>query len=168
MAQTLDAIKGGGSIKVGTTGRIGALMTRELESIKSAPQTPASSRTKALLNPVSVPCSATIPKILKPRRSLDEGSSSGGGSSSTATSGRKSLEIAQKTKSFNRKTHRIPMLSSDNISSDGTPTREKKDKKGPYVEIVDIKCGRTDRAWASPIKNQIKKLGFSKLSESIV
>ncbi|KAK3011611.1 hypothetical protein RJ639_011679 [Escallonia herrerae] len=42
-------------------------------------------------------------------------------------------------------------------------------KKGSYmVEIVDVKCGNPDRAWASPIANRLKKLGFSKLSESIV
>ncbi|KAJ6887073.1 hypothetical protein NC651_027435 [Populus alba x Populus x berolinensis] len=39
MVQKLEAIKGGGgSTRVGTTGTIGALITRELESIKPSPQ----------------------------------------------------------------------------------------------------------------------------------
>lgn len=61
------------------------------------------------------------------------------------------------------------MLSADSIALDRTPIREKTDKKGSnIVEIVDIKCGNQDRAWASPITNRLKKLGFSKLSESII
>ena len=61
------------------------------------------------------------------------------------------------------------MLGSDNIALDRTPRRQKSDKKvSNLVEVVDIKCGNPDRAWASPITNRLKKLGFSKLSESIV
>jgi hypothetical protein len=62
----------------------------------------------------------------------------------------------------------MPMLGSDNSTLDRTPSREKSDKKATHiVEIVDIKCGNPDRAWANPITNKLKKLGFSKLSESI-
>ena len=58
------------------------------------------------------------------------------------------------------------MLNSDNISLDGTPGRDKPDKSGSYiVEIVDFKCGNPDRTWA-PITNRLKKLSFSKLSET--
>lgn len=64
------------------------------------------------------------------------------------------------------------MLGSDNIALERTPTREKTDKKLPIniVEVVDIKCGNSDtnRAWTSPITSRLRKLGFSKLSESIV
>uniref|UniRef100_A0A5B7ASP6 Uncharacterized protein n=1 Tax=Davidia involucrata TaxID=16924 RepID=A0A5B7ASP6_DAVIN len=164
MVQTLEAIKGGGgSIKVGTTGTISALMSRELESMKSAPQLPVSSRNKSPSVSVLVPSGATTAKRLKPKRSVDEASSS-----SSNSDNHKRPEISQKTKHHNQRTHKIPMLGSDNISLDGTPIREKPEKKGPYiVEIVDIKCGNPDRTWASPITNRLKKLGFSKLSESI-
>ena len=63
------------------------------------------------------------------------------------------------------------MLGSDSIAPDRTLSRKKTEKKGSnIVEIVDIKCGNQDRAWASPISitNHLKKLGFSKLSESII
>ena len=62
------------------------------------------------------------------------------------------------------------MLDFDNISLDGSTTRrEKPDKRGSYMfEVVDIKCSTPDRTWASPITNRLKKLGFSKLSESII
>lgn len=166
MVQTLEAIKGGGgSIRVGTTGTIGSLMTRELESVKSAPQMPVSSRDKPPAVPVSVPCGATTPKRLQPRKSLDEASSSG----SNKHINHRSPEIARKTKNYIHKSHRIPMLGSDNIVLDRTPNRKKTDKKGSYiVEIVDIKCRNPDRAWATPITNRLKKLSFSKLSESVV
>lgn len=166
MVQTLEAIKGGGgSIRVGTTGTISSLMTRELESIKSAPQKRVLSKTKHRAVPVSVPSGATTPKSLQPRKSSEEASSSG----SSHHIDRKSPEISRKIKSYTRNTHRIPMLGSDSIALDRTPTREKTNKKGPnIVEIVDIKCGNQDRAWASPITSRLKKLGFSKLSESVI
>lgn len=165
MVQKLEAIKGGGgSIRVGTTGTIGDLMTREMESIKPSPQASASGQGKPRTIPVSVPCSATTPRKLQARKSLDEASSSG----CRSGIGHRSPETTRKVKSFNKSTHRMPMLGSDNITLDRTPSREKSDKKATHiVEIVDIKCGNPDRAWANPITNKLKKLGFSKLSESI-
>lgn len=156
MVHTLETIKsGGGSIKVGTTGTISSLMTRELESIKPAPRTPQTP-------PVSVACGA---KKLQPRKSLDEASTSSSSNNTT----RKSHEVVQKTKSYDKSTHRVPMLGSDNKMPDRTANRQKTNKKGPkIVEIVDIRCGQPDRAWANPITNKLKKLGFSKLSESII
>ncbi|KAK9269161.1 hypothetical protein L1049_000930 [Liquidambar formosana] len=98
-------------------------------------------------------------------KSLDEASSSG----SNKHINHRSPEIARKTKNYIHKSHRIPMLGSDNIVLDRTPNRKKTDKKGSYiVEIVDIKCRNPDRAWATPITNRLKKLSFSKLSESVV
>ncbi|XP_044489819.1 uncharacterized protein LOC123214142 [Mangifera indica] len=157
MVQKLEAIKGGeGSIRVGTTGTISALMTRELESDKSAPQTPRS-------HPVSVPCGTSSTKRYQSRKSLDVASTS---CSSNDTIHR-SQEIPRKTKSYNKGTHLIPMLASDSISSGRTPDLQKIDKKASnIVEIVDIKCGHPERAWASPKTHKLKKLGFSKLSES--
>ena len=50
-----------------------------------------------------------------------------------------------------------------------TPVREKKDKKIPdIVEIVDIKYGNAEKAWATPLASRLKKLNFSKLSKSII
>ena len=166
MVQKLEAIKGGGgSIKVGTTGTISSLMTRELDSIKSAPQTPVSFRHKPQTIPVSVACGSATPKRLQLRKSLDGASTSG----SSNRMSYKSPQTAPKTKSFRKNIHQIPMLGSDNIALDRTPSRQKSDKKvSNIVEVVDIKCGNPDRAWASPITNRLKKLGFSKLSESIV
>lgn len=159
MVHTLETIKsGGGSIKVGTTGTISSLMTRELESIKPAPRTPQTP-------PVSVACGATGAKKLQPRKSLDEASTSSSSNNTT----HKSHEVVQKTKSYDKSTHRVPMLGSDNKMPDRTANRQKTNKKGPkIVEIVDIRCGQPDRAWANPITNKLKKLGFSKLSESII
>ncbi|XP_022753939.1 uncharacterized protein LOC111302272 isoform X2 [Durio zibethinus] len=166
MVQKLEAIKGGGgSIKVGTTGTISSLMTRELDSIKSAPQTPVSLIHNPQTIPASVACGSAAPKRLQRRKSLDGASTSGSSNSMSY----KSPQTAQKTKSFHKNIHQIPMLGSDNIALDRTPSRQKSDKKvSKIVEVVDIKCGNPDRAWASPITHRLKKLGFSKLSQSIV
>ncbi|KAK6934427.1 hypothetical protein RJ641_034582 [Dillenia turbinata] len=165
MVQTLEAIRGGGgSIKVGTTGTVSFLMTREMESVKSAPQMPTSTRHKNPTLPISVPSGASTPKTFQPRAS-DQASSSG---TSSSTNHGRYREVARKTKVYNGKTQKIPMLGSENIAMDSTPSREKFNKKGSYiVEVVDIKCGDQNKAWTSPITYPLKKLGFSKLSESI-
>ncbi|KAJ6752230.1 hypothetical protein OIU85_002635 [Salix viminalis] len=158
MVQKLEAIKGGGgSIRVGTTGTIGALMTREMESIKPSTQASASAsgQGKPRTIPVSVPCSSTTPRKLQPRKSLDEASSSG----CRSGIGHRSPETPRKVKSFNKSTHRMPMLGSESSTLDRTPSREKPDKKAIHiVEIVDIKCGNPERAWANPITSKLKKL----------
>ncbi|XP_059277875.1 uncharacterized protein LOC132032092 [Lycium ferocissimum] len=163
--QTLEAIKGsGGSIKVGTTGTISALMSRELDSKKLSPQAPVSCRSRSPTVCSFIAGRATSPERVKPRTSSDEASSSG-----MSEGKKKSLEIARKTKHSGRKTHQIPILESENISLDRTPVRQKPERKGHHiVEIVDINCGDVDITWAGPIKNRLKKLGFSKLSESPV
>lgn len=169
MVQNLEDTTGvGGSIRVGATGTIGSLMTREMESTKTEVEDLVSLKNKSITIPVSVPCNAFTPKGLQPKTPLDEASSSGGSTNSSFN--HKSPEIGQKPKSYHRKTHRVPILSSDhNIALDRTPTRGKRDKKvTKLVEIVDIKCGIPDKARARPITNRLKKLGFSKLSESIV
>ncbi|XP_038685550.1 uncharacterized protein LOC119985346 [Tripterygium wilfordii] len=166
MVQKIDAIEGGGgSIRVGTTGTISALITREMESIKSTSLTPASCDDKAKPDPASVACGASTPRRLQMRKSLDEASSSGTSSSIR----RRSADFAGKMKSLPKSTHHVPMLSLDNLSLDRTPRREKTEKKvSNIVEVVDIKCGNPNRPWATPITHRLKKLGFSKLSESVV
>ncbi|KAF9666956.1 hypothetical protein SADUNF_Sadunf16G0282500 [Salix dunnii] len=169
MVQKLEAIKGGGgSIRVGTTGTIGALMTREMESIKPSTQASASASASASGQgkprtiPVSVPCSASTPRKLQPRKSLDEASSSG----CRSVIGHRSPETPRKVKSFNKSTHRMPMLGSDSSTLDRTPGREKPDKKAIHiVEIVDIKCGNPQKAWANPITSKLKKLDTSTIEQ---
>ncbi|PIN15843.1 hypothetical protein CDL12_11509 [Handroanthus impetiginosus] len=160
MVPTLEAIRGGGgSVKVGTTGTISALMSREIESAKYAP-----SKVPSLGSSVSTLDGDVMPRKLKPRTSVDEASSSG--TSNVKTD--KFQETVRKTKHYTGETHQIPMLADDNISIDGTPIRTKPIKKGPnIVEIVDIKCGNPDKNWVNPLTNRLKKLGFSKLSDSI-
>lgn len=159
MVQTLEAIRGGGgSVKVGTTGKISALMSREIEYTKSAPKEPS------LCTSVSVSASDITPRKLKSRTSVDEASSSG----TNNVKSDKCHETVRKLKHHTGRTHQIPMLTADNISLDGTPIRQKPIRKGPgVVEIVDIRCGNPDKTWTNPITNRLKKLGFSKLSDSI-
>lgn len=164
MVQTLEAIKGGGgSIKVGTTGTISALMLRELNSVKCDPRKKVSSRNKSTTAAVLVPNGGPTISSTTTKR-LDEASSSG----SSKEINHKNPEIPRKTKCHTRKPHQIPMLNSDNISVHGSPSFTKPEKRASYiVEAVDVKCGNPDRTWVSPITSRLKKLGFSKLSETI-
>ncbi|CAO2833522.1 unnamed protein product [Amaranthus hypochondriacus] len=172
LAPPLEAIKGGGgSIKVGTIGTIGSLMTREIESSSST----SSPRT-------------SVPAVhgrgpLKPRKSVSEASSSAvtrikhmspeglRHNPSTKTSERPKQKTPfedvgnnSKTRSHKRSYH-IPMLGSENIHLDKTPIRDKPTKKGPnIVDIVDINCGNPGVS----LSNRLKKLNFSKLSQSFM
>lgn len=136
MVPNLETIKGGGgSIKVGTTGTISTLMSRELESPK---QGLPPIKTSTFSESVSIP--------RKP----------------------KTKQCENRIKPHNRRSSQLPMLDSDDVSLEATPHRGKVDRKGGLniVEIVDLNCGNADRAWATPIANKLKKLGFSKLSEN--
>jgi len=115
MPQTLEipnANGNGDQIKVGTTGTVSSLMSRELETVKqsgSAAQASSSSRKKLQEPPVSVPCGYS-PRRTQPRRSTTNDPSS---SSNCSNSGSRSPADAQKTKpSPRRNEHRSPMLAS--------------------------------------------------------
>ncbi|KAL1206499.1 hypothetical protein V5N11_027072 [Cardamine amara subsp. amara] len=183
MVQKLELIRGGGgSIKIGATGTVATLMTRELDSMKQqpSPQTPTSRPIRTTI-PVSVDCgtSSSTPRRSKPRKSSDEASSSSSNNNANNvrtpkgpnTKSTHQLPVVgsdnvRTPKGHNTKsTHQLPMLGSDNISLQGTPRRE---RRMNIVDIVDVKCGNPDRAWANPITSRLKKLGFSKLNESIL
>ncbi|KAK1440045.1 hypothetical protein QVD17_05870 [Tagetes erecta] len=155
--QTLEAIKGGGgSIKVGTTGTINALMTRELQTVKAG-----SSMAVPLPNEAAM---GTTPKASV---QADEASTS---SSNSSTTNGKQTSVDQKPKRHHaRNDSRNPFLRSDSVSVDGNGTNERKKgdkKRSCMVEIVDVKCGVPDKMWAKPITNRLKKLTFSKISET--
>ncbi|KAL0320781.1 UNVERIFIED_CONTAM: hypothetical protein Sradi_5339600 [Sesamum radiatum] len=153
MVQALEAVRGGGgSIKVGTTGTVSALMTRELESTKSESKVPS------LSTSVSVLTADTTPRREKPGTSAGEVGSS---SSTSSCKNHKGPETARRRKHHSGSSE-TPMLTADDISIDGTPIRRKPVKKGiSAVAIVDIKCG------VNPITNRLKKLGFSKSSNKL-
>lgn len=160
--QTLEAVRGGGgSIKVGTTGTIGSLMRKELKSARSSNHTPIPSGNKSQ----SVTSGPSAPRRSHLRKSLDDANSSKGDDTK-----HHSLEDTRKARSFTGKPHHIPMLASDNIGLDRTSYRERNgnNRRANIVEVVDIRCGGNERAWTSPITNRLRKLGFSKLSESII
>lgn len=138
MVQKLEDIKnGGGSIKIGATGKISALMSRELQS-----GTPKS-RKPAILEPNDA-------SKLEEKPQTDEAS----------TSNKNINGNLPKTKhNHARKASKNPFF------HDGSPNPNK--KRSYIVEVVDIKCGIPDKIiWANPIKDRLKKLTFSKLSET--
>lgn len=145
MVQTLQDIRGGGgSIKLGTTGTISALMSRELEAKDSALKVVPSLNSSASIS--------TSDEAFRTLKSGDEASSSG-------VKNHKCPQIPRKDN-----TPRIPMLKSDDTTVDGTPATKKPVKK---VDIVGIKCGNPNKLWVNHITYRLKKLGFSKLSDSV-
>ncbi|RDX63935.1 hypothetical protein CR513_57569, partial [Mucuna pruriens] len=148
-----------GTVRVGTTGTISLLMTRELDQNSSV-----SSTSKPR---ISVSSGSTAPKHQQSRKSFEVSSSSSSRSSNIIN--HISPGIGPKTKLNGKHTHQIPMLGSHNLALDASPVTKKKNnkKKSKIAQVVDIKCGYADKAWATPITNSLKKLGFSKLSESI-
>lgn len=150
-----EAAKSNGeAIQVGTTGTIGSLMTRELESMKHMPPASVISDRKTQTAPVSVPCGAT-PKKVQPRRNPlnDSGSSSSSGHGNGHGH----------AQSLPKNGHKVPMLSNESISAGRGASQGKATKKGSsfMVEVVDLKCN-------NPMSSRLKKLGFSKLSESVM
>ncbi|GMP66862.1 hypothetical protein CsSME_00027044 [Camellia sinensis var. sinensis] len=141
MVHTLEAIR------VGAIGTISALITHELDAIKSTPQMPISyeSRPHRQTVPVSIDCGVST-RLSQPRRM--QGS------------------VQKKLHSTHHSPHGIPMLSSEDISMDRTSRRGRTTKKGfGIVEIVDFKCGNTEKSWSKPITDQFKKLNFLRLSD---
>lgn len=156
----------GASVKVGATGTVSSLMSRELNSTKNSPQpSPSSSRRRHQSAPVSVPCGANPRKAIQRKASQDDspGSRSRSRSSSSSSSARSSNgSTSQRNSSAQNNGNRVPILRSNDILADRNPNVDKAEKKGHayIVEVVDLKCN-------NPMSSRLKKLGFSKLSESI-
>lgn len=186
MVQKLEAIRGGGgSIRVGTVGTIGSLMTRELEASSSAshgtrkPMTlvdeasrsdarttikqrnrEVGGRTRGQTQHRISVISATTPKRQKQKASLDDL----GNSSLCKGTVRRNPDFPGKIQTPRRSSH-LPMLGSENIHLDKTPTREKPTRRGAdLAHLVDIHCGNSTVS----LSDRLKKLGFSKLSQSFM
>jgi hypothetical protein len=148
----------GGAIKVGTTGTIGSLMTRELEAVKVTPQAAATPRLRRQGCLVSVPCGASPRKVVLRKSSSNVTNNS----SNNGRTDRVSAEEACKTRGVSRRhTFSSPILHSDGMLADRSLNTEKAKKKGNKygVEVVDVKC-------SNPMSSRLRKLGFSKLSET--
>ncbi|KAL2482160.1 uncharacterized protein Fot_43604 [Forsythia ovata] len=143
-------------INIGTTGRIRTLMMQELEA-KQRKRKPQSAPVVALYcGPIRVsptPNSRVSRERPKPRRK------SAGDLGNNSSSHRRAQYSSQN----------MPMLQSEETHSVNTTpirVRGRPGKKIPkIVEIVDLNCGNQGRGWPVPIKNQLRRLSFSKLSD---
>ncbi|KAM0943821.1 hypothetical protein DsansV1_C13g0126171 [Dioscorea sansibarensis] len=160
ISQKPEATNGNGyAIKVGATGTIGSLMSRELESMKEASQGSSSTQKKPQSPPVSVPCGST-PRKSQLRRNSTSDSSSSTSSGNSNTGLNKIPPSAQKPKQNPWKNgHRVPILGAEDVNADRMNNRDQKKPNSYIVEVVDLKC-------SNPMSSRLKKLGFSKLSES--
>ncbi|KAJ4789603.1 hexon [Rhynchospora pubera] len=139
-------------INVGSTGTIGVLMSKELDSTtKNLARAKTSSLSstdskKMQSSPISVPCGGIVMLNRKMQRN-------------------KTMPIREKPRIVNpRKSSQVPILhSNDNIIMESASMTDSSIWKGQncnFVKVVDLKCGN------NPMSSRLRKLGFSKLSES--
>ncbi|XP_072951848.1 uncharacterized protein [Typha angustifolia] len=162
MASTAEpAIANGGSIKVGSTGTIGSLMSRELENMKISPQAASSSQRRYQTSPVSVPCGANPKKAIQRKNPPNDSGNSSSSSNGSIEHGNPG-DTHKPKKSIRKNGQRVPTLRPNDVLTDRNPNADEVQKKGHayVVEVVDLKC-------SNPMSNRLRKLGFSKLSESI-
>ncbi|KAG8099847.1 hypothetical protein GUJ93_ZPchr0013g37718 [Zizania palustris] len=164
-----------GAVKVGTTGTIGSLMTRELEAVRGTPPPPqvgavktttTATRLRRQSSPVSVPCGASPRKIISLRKSSSNVSSaSGGGRTDRVSAEEEAACNCKPRRSSQRSTNpSSPMLRSDGVLVDRSVKAKKKAAAacrlgGGGVQVVDVRCG-------NPMSSRLRRLGFSKLSET--
>ena len=156
---------GGGTIRIGATGKVSALMMQELDSniIKIPSKKPETGSRRIQSGPVSVSCGGSS-KRLQRMMSMNGGSSRDSRNPVRPESGNKK----KKEEGGRQAVQRIPMLDSEDLWIDKTPVRAKEhDKKvgRRIVETVDLKCGKHEGDWSIPIGNQLRRLSFSKISD---
>ncbi|KAI3803556.1 hypothetical protein L1987_31712 [Smallanthus sonchifolius] len=142
---------GGGTIRIGTTGKVSDLMMQELET---SSRKPAIKSQRIQTAPVSIDCGGSS-KRLQRMMSANGGSSSNNRCETTP----------RKKENMKHVVQQIPMLDSEDLWIDKTPVRGKKVTRR-IVEAVDLKCGKNDGDWLiAPIGNQLRRLSFSKISD---
>ncbi|KAI0497876.1 hypothetical protein KFK09_021114 [Dendrobium nobile] len=145
----------GDSIKIGTVGTISSLMSQELNSMNSTQVVASSYQKKILTTPISV-LSADASKTTQPNNILANEASSSNNHNTHH------LSTAQKPRQKPLKNGQRGPITTDEVQTDKKTRRNKNSKKGRtyIVEVVDIKCN-------NPMSSRLKKLGFTKLSETI-
>nr|GEV12052.1 hypothetical protein [Tanacetum cinerariifolium] len=142
---------GVGTIRIGATGKVSALMMQELDTnVKPASKKIGAETRRMQTAPVSIDCGGSK-KRLKRMMSLN-----GSGSSNAL----------EKKKNARKGSQQIPMLDSEDLWMDKTPIKGKEHKKVTQriVETVDLTCGKNDGDWSIlPIGNQLRRLSFSKI-----
>ncbi|KAL3534249.1 hypothetical protein ACH5RR_002710 [Cinchona calisaya] len=141
---------------VGSTGKVRVLMMQELDSVTS--------KTGPSTVPVSVYCCESRKRQVMKNKSDQKNSTTC--KTSNASSKRKTAGSVRKRVYQRPSVQSIPMLESEDISLDRTPVRGSQERRRiRMVEIVDLKCGNSEKPWSSPITNQLRRLSFSKLSD---
>ncbi|XP_020095442.1 uncharacterized protein LOC109715064 [Ananas comosus] len=145
-----------GSIEVGTTGTIGSLISRELDTVKHPPF----SRKKHQTSPILVHYSAISKKPIKKQTPQNDFSSS---SSSSSNSNSSSNNNHKPRRSVRCDGSQVPILRVDEIYAERNSNVDVGGSKQRVyaVEMVDVKCDNL-------FIRRHRKIGFAKLSGSIV
>ncbi|PWA89360.1 hypothetical protein CTI12_AA111730 [Artemisia annua] len=147
---------GVGTIRIGATGKVSALMMQELDTnVKPSSKKICVETRKMQTAPVSVDCGGSK-KRLKRMMSLNR----------SGPSNAPDQTRPEKKKNTRKGSQKIPMLDSEDSWMDKTPIRGKEHKKVTQriVETVDLTCGKNDGDWSIiPIGNQLRRLSFSKI-----
>ncbi|XP_059664478.1 uncharacterized protein LOC132310311 [Cornus florida] len=159
MVRTLEDMRGveGSSVRVGATGTVSTLMTRELDSMKCTSQkTSLSCKRKPPTAPVSVSCGVCSIKRSQATRISSNNATTKGSMSHTNHTRPGSSSTQRRRCNARRAVHRFPLLGSSDNSLGTTPERGKPGKRGSHiVEIVDLDCGIFNRARYRPITNKL-------------
>ncbi|WOL10390.1 hypothetical protein Cni_G19145 [Canna indica] len=144
----------GGSVKVGTTGRISTLMMQELECAKQSQRSSSSHPRRKLqaAEPVSAHCSAVPRRAFKWKKTSSKFGGRGDGDGDGLAHHRRGKPL-----------HVVPMLRPDDgrLMERNTNAGEMEKKGYKFkVEVVDLKCGR------NILGTHLSKLRFSKLHGS--
>lgn len=144
-----------GSIKVGATGKVSTLMTRELDDLESSSSNHMSRKRNSQSFPVTVCCGESRRQTLYNPSNTTTGS----------TNQRTEAKIQRKMQNMRRTGYDIPMSASEHVSLHRMSAKYEK-RRPQFVEVVNLKCGTSlKKAWSSRTSNN-GKVKFSRLSAS--
>ncbi|KAL8088074.1 hypothetical protein AgCh_038005 [Apium graveolens] len=155
MANKVDNIRSkAGSIKVGATGQVSTLMTRELDDLARSSSNHVSRKKNTQSFPVAVSCGESRKQtIYNPANTM------------RSTDQRTEAKIQRKTHNMRHTIYDIPMSASKIVRVHRKSVKDEKIRP-QIVEVVDLKCGTSlKKAWSSRTSNN-GKLKFSRLSAS--
>lgn len=143
-----------GFIKVGATGKVSTLMTRELDDLKQSSSNHVSRKRNTQSLPVTVCCG-----------DFRRQSSYNSANTTRSTDKKTEARIRRKLHNMRHSGYDIPMFASDDVFIHSKPVRDEK-RRPQFVEVVNLKCGTSlKKAWSSHTSNN-GKVKFSRLSVS--
>lgn len=142
-----------GSIKVGATGKVSTLMTRELDDLELTSSNHVSHKRNTQSFPVTVCCGESRRQTLY------------NPANTTRSTDQRTEAKIQRKMPMRHTSYDIPMSASENVSMRRKCVKDEK-RRPQLVEVVNLECGTSlKKAWSSRTSNN-GKVKFSRLSAS--